>query len=500
MFLIRRCHHILKPNVVDKASLFSRFQRKNKEGIDCKIKQKISLSTMPCDRPVRALLGIGGNIAPRFEYFCKAMSLLKEDSSKICNVRTSYLYETQPMYVTDQPPFWNAVLEIRTYLDPPSLLLKLKEIERNCGRIHDNRSKEYVENGPRTIDLDILYYGNDNEYVTRPTGDEPPFDLQIPHPRIDEREFVLEPLRDLGIGGKEDSLSKNIERIIPLRNDRSLKLDHTNIMGILNATPDSFSDGGKINSVDDAVSNALEMQDMGADIIDIGGESTRPGAKEVEIKEEMTRVIPIVSKLREVSDVPISVDTRHSVVAREAIIAGADIVNDVSGGFHDKDMLKTVSELNVPYVMMHMRGTPETMQKLTDYDDVVGEISSSLNKLSEAAESAGICKWFHILDPGIGFAKTFEQNLLLLSNIDEIRESLCNAPILTGVSRKGFIGKITGEQNAYDRDYGTAGICAAIAQEGGSNIMRVHNVRGIKHAVAMVDAIRVHNRPKKCKV
>lgn len=187
-------------------------------------------------------------------------------------------------------------------------------------------------------------------------------------------------------------------------------------------------------------------------------------------------------------------------------------------------MLKTVSELNVPYVMMHMRGTPETMQKLTDYDDVVGEISSSLNKLSEAAESAGkmrscngietlylsltfiliyfegICKWFHILDPGIGFAKTFEQNLLLLSNIDEIRESLCNAPILTGVSRKGFIGKITGEQNAYDRDYGTAGICAAIAQEGGSNIMRVHNVRGIKHAVAMVDAIRVHNRPKKCKV
>ena len=249
MFLRRRCHHILKPNVVDKASLFSHFQRKNKQGIDCKIKQKISLSTMSCDEPVRALLGIGGNIAPRFEYFCKAMSLLKEDSSKICNVRTSYLYETQPMYVTDQPPFWNAVLEIRTYLDPPSLLLKLKEIERNCGRIHDNRSKEYVENGPRTIDLDILYYGNDNEYVTRPTGDEPPFDLQIPHPRIDEREFVLEPLRDLGIGGKEDSLSKNIERIIPLRNDRSLKLDHTNIMGILNATPDSFSDGGKVNLI-----------------------------------------------------------------------------------------------------------------------------------------------------------------------------------------------------------------------------------------------------------
>jgi dihydropteroate synthase len=197
--------------------------------------------------------------------------------------------------------------------------------------------------------------------------------------------------------------------------------------------------------------------------------------------------------LEQVSDVPISIDTRHSQVAREAIKAGADIVNDVSGGSFDPLMMKTVASLNVPYIIMHMRGTPETMQNLTKYDNVVRDVSEDLVKQSMKAEEAGIPKWLQILDPGIGFAKDFKQNLALLKYCNEIRELVDYYPLLLGPSRKGFIGKITGETNAKERDYGTVATC--ILGSIGKNrtltptILRVHNVRGVKQATMVMDAV-----------
>ena len=194
-----------------------------------------------------------------------------------------------------------------------------------------------------------------------------------------------------------------------------------------------------------------------------------------------------------VSDIPISIDTRHAVVAKEAVFAGADIVNDVSGGTHDPKMLETVKDLHVPIVLMHMRGTPETMQQMTQYENVVEDVSSSLLELSEKAEKAGIPRWLHILDPGIGFAKDLDQNLSLIKNTDDIREAVSNCPLLLGPSRKGFIGKITGETTAEKRDFGTLAscLCALMGKNGKlpPTILRVHNVEGLKQGTKIFEAI-----------
>ena len=194
-----------------------------------------------------------------------------------------------------------------------------------------------------------------------------------------------------------------------------------------------------------------------------------------------------------VSDVPISIDTRHAEVAKAAIEAGADIVNDVSGGTHDPQMLNTVSALQVPMVLMHMRGTPETMQQMTQYGNVVTEVSSSLMTLSKNAEKAGIPRWLQILDPGIGFAKDLEHNLSLLKNGNEIRELVRKSPLLLGPSRKGFIGKITGETFAENRDYGTLAACLfGLQGKDGKlapTILRVHNVKAMKQGLQIYEAI-----------
>eukprot|EP00814_Leptocylindrus_danicus_P010613 CAMPEP_0116011260 /NCGR_PEP_ID=MMETSP0321-20121206/4467_1 /TAXON_ID=163516 /ORGANISM="Leptocylindrus danicus var. danicus, Strain B650" /LENGTH=411 /DNA_ID=CAMNT_0003480469 /DNA_START=435 /DNA_END=1670 /DNA_ORIENTATION=- len=406
------------------------------------------------------------------------------------------------MYVTEQPDFLNGAVEVETKLDAHSLLLRIKDIEAKLGRqLFGER------NGPRPIDIDILFYGDRNEAIIEPTGVTTPDDLKVPHAKIQEREFVLAPLNDLDksithpIMGKtvkelfsdlfdDDSQDMSAERTIPLPRNRFLTFNETIVMGILNTTPDSFSDGGQANTIDCAVDKAMQLIQDGAGIIDIGGESTRPGAKEVMIEDELNRTIPVIKKLREASDIPISIDTRHSKVARAAIEAGADIVNDVSGGTFDPDMLSTVADLHVPFVIMHMRGTPETMQSMTQYDDVILEVASSLQEQSKRAEMAGIPRWLQILDPGLGFAKDFYGNLVLVREIEKLRDLLCGAPLMLGPSRKGFIGKITGVEKPEDRDFGTIGVCAAAVSRGGSNIVRVHNVKAVKHAMMVVDAIR----------
>ena len=227
--------------------------------------------------------------------------------------------------------------------------------------------------------------------------------------------------------------------------------------------------------------------------------STRPGAQEIAIQEQIQRTVPVIKLLREKSDIPISIDTRHADVARAAIEAGADIVNDVSGGSFDPKMLETVSELRVPMILMHMRGTPESMQSMTEYenDDVCGVVADALIERSCAAERAGIHRWLQVLDPGIGFAKDNKGNLRLLKyTATTIRQKLQGVPLLLGTSRKGFIGRITGETVAAERDFGSVAsvICALslgspTPSNLGCNILRVHNVKGTKQATLVMDAI-----------
>lgn len=261
--------------------------------------------------------------------------------------------------------------------------------------------------------------------------------------------------------------------------------DRTYIMGVLNVTPDSFSDGGKFQTVDAALTQAISMVAAGADILDIGGESAKPGAIPVDEDTELARVIPIIAAIRqhpEIRDIPISIDTTKASVTQAAVRAGADIVNDVSGGKFDPQMLPAVSRLRVPYVLMHMRGTPATMQQMTDYDDVVAGVYGELTEQIDRAVACGIDRSQIILDPGIGFAKKYYQSIELIRQLD--RFQALELPLLVGVSRKSFIGKILDRAEPTERLWGTAAACCgAIAR--GADIMRVHDV------AEMVDVCRV---------
>jgi dihydropteroate synthase len=259
----------------------------------------------------------------------------------------------------------------------------------------------------------------------------------------------------------------------------------TYIMGVLNVTPDSFSDGGQFQTVAAAVDRSIQMVRSSVDIIDIGGESTKPGAMAVDERTELERVIPVIRAIRQHPDtqnIPISIDTTKASVAKAAIEAGADIVNDVSGGRFDDRMFETVARLGVPYAMMHMRGTPATMQQMTDYADIIGEILAYFETQIDRAVKCGIDRSKIIIDPGIGFAKTYHQSIELVRHLDKFR--VLDLPLLVGVSRKSFIGKILDQPDPERRLWGTAAACCA-AIAGGADILRVHDV------AEMVDVSRV---------
>ena len=263
----------------------------------------------------------------------------------------------------------------------------------------------------------------------------------------------------------------------------------TYLMGILNVTPDSFSDGGLYNDVNAAIVQATQMRNNGVDILDIGGQSTKPNAADVSLEEELHRVIPVVRAIRtdrSFDTITISIDTTKAIVAKEAIAAGADMINDVSGATFDDDMFSTVAALNVPIILMHLRGTPKTMQQLTQYDDLTSEIITFLQSRIKAAIASGIDSNKIIIDPGIGFAKTSEQSLQLLQELAKFK--ILNCPILVGTSRKSFIGKILGESDPSKRVWGTAATCCgAIAN--GANILRVHDVAEMYDVMRVADAI-----------
>ncbi|MBL1209952.1 dihydropteroate synthase [Geminocystis sp. GBBB08] len=276
---------------------------------------------------------------------------------------------------------------------------------------------------------------------------------------------------------------------LTIRNHQFNWCTRTFLMGILNVTPDSFSDGGKFNQIETALNQAMMMVKDGADIIDIGGESTRPGSLEITLEEELERVIPVITALRHQSDIPISIDTTRAMVAKKAIAVGADIVNDISAGTFDDQMLPTVAKLNVPIILMHIRGNPHTMQNLTDYQDLIEEINQFFQERVTEGIKLGIKKEHIILDPGIGFAKNYQQNLDILRNIKQIRK--LDFPVLIGTSRKSFIGKILNQENPQRRIWGTAASCSyAITQ--GANILRVHDVKEMYDIAKVTDALIFH--------
>ncbi len=259
--------------------------------------------------------------------------------------------------------------------------------------------------------------------------------------------------------------------IIKFSNGKALDLSRPHIMGILNVTPDSFSDGGQNNQLDSAVKAALEMLKQGATIIDIGGESTRPGAPDVALAEELARVIPVIRAIRAVSDCVVSIDTSKAEVMRQAIAAGANIINDVRA-LQEPGALEVAAQLNVPVCLMHMQGQPRTMQHAPHYDDMLSEIKQFFISRIEDCTNAGIAQENIILDPGFGFGKTLDHNYQLLKHMDAFSELGC--PILAGLSRKSMFGNLLNRQTDERLAASLAG--ALIAVQKGATIIRVHDV------------------------
>ena len=257
-------------------------------------------------------------------------------------------------------------------------------------------------------------------------------------------------------------------------NKKTISLgENTLVMGILNTTPDSFSDGGLFNSARKGLKKAVKMAEEGADIIDIGGESTRPGAKKIDVAEEINRTIPIIKLIRqELPNILVSIDTTKSQVAEKALQAGADIVNDISAMTFDPKIKQIIKKYNAGLILMHMQGTPQDMQINPQYKDVYSDVKNFLSKKYKEAEEAGINRQSIILDPGIGFGKSLEHNLTLLKSLDRLTNEM---PILLGLSRKSFIGSILNRANPNERLSG--GLAAnAFAIMKGAHILRVHDV------------------------
>ncbi len=268
--------------------------------------------------------------------------------------------------------------------------------------------------------------------------------------------------------------------------DCTLALDRPRIMGVLNLTPDSFSDGGRYQKRDQALRRAQEMVREGADLIDLGGESTRPGAPPVSAREELDRVIPVVEALRREIDLPLSVDTTKSEVARAAVAAGAHFLNDISGLSFDPGLAVAAAQGGAGLFLMHTRGRPQVMQQETGYDDLLGDVIAFLGGAVAQAVAAGVPREKIAVDPGIGFGKDAAGNLLLLQRLRELQSLGC--PVLLGTSRKSFIGRVLGQADPGERLFGTLGT-VALGVERGAQIFRVHDVRAAREAALLAWAV-----------
>ena len=302
--------------------------------------------------------------------------------------------------------------------------------------------------------------------------------------KIEKQPFGLD-----GIAGDLRGLLSHLEKkpwVLKTSRRELLLGEKTLVMGVLNVTPDSFSDGNRYYDRQRAVDRGLQMAEQGADIIDIGGESTRPGAQKVSLKEELARVIPVVEQLAPKLAIPLSVDTTKAEVAQKALAAGAEIINDISALAGDRKMASVIRKASAAVVLMHMRGTPADMQQGDlRYEDLTGEIIAFLSGAVQKALAAGISRERLVVDPGIGFGKTYEDNCTILNKLREFRT--LGLPLLVGTSRKAFIGSVTGDA-ADQRMEGTAATVAAAVMNG-CHIVRVHDVAAMKKVAAMTDAI-----------
>ncbi|EIW79725.1 Dihydropteroate synthase [Coniophora puteana RWD-64-598 SS2] len=523
-------------------------------------------------------IALGSNIGDRFANIETALRLLErpasllddlklegEGEAEVAIVNTSFMYETMPMYVTDQPRFANCACVVETNLPPTELLRLLKKIEVTVGRVPS------IRNGPRAVDLDVILYNSDI-IDTRPSDARRNLDnleghLVVPHPRIAERCFVLQPLADMIPDFVHPVLRKPIGTLLrtlesahpedvsamikvmpfpqyplaengsPLNRDlpvipptaRYWTFGHpssrTYVMATLNATPDSFSDGSVNNTLDAAMAYATKAIASGADIIDIGGYSTRPDAAFVSDEEEINRVVPIVKAIRAQKDTPdvanalISIDTFRYTVAEAAVLAGVNCINDVYafGGpdyplnqasvRHFAQFRRVSRDLGVPVILMHSRGDAGSNKDYSTFSEGVLEgVRRELGDRVDAAVTGrgGIRRWLIMLDPGIGFSKTIEGNLALLRHASSLTSSvegstLLGYPQLIGTSKKSFLGKILERKDddgpyagrvteARERGWATAAAVTCAVQQGAAAI-RVHDVQEMKDVVVVASAI-----------
>lgn len=440
-------------------------------------------------------IAFGSNQGDSIQNIRGSIAALKQ--AGVIVLQTSAIYTSEPLYYGDQPRFYNGVFRCSTDLKPIELLKRLKDIEYGIyGRI------KKMDNGPRTMDLDILLYGD--EVVDLP-------ELKIPHVDMLNRSFVMKPLNDVVPGSTADepafpeerSLDGSERLVIPLHRNsvhvpEILEIGkETILMSIMNATKDSFSDGGDLwcNNVH---AMAVRHLNAGADILDIGGQSTRPGAEWIGNEKEAENVCDVIREIRSHEDTRnaiVSVDTCWADVAEAALSAGANIINDVYSGVLDPGILAIAARTGAPIILSHSRGDPTTMGGLTDYPHgVVDGVANELRERIDAALDAGCKSWQLILDPGLGFAKTAEQNIELIRKFSVLKHhpALTNGlpllPWLVGPSRKGFIGQLTGESEAKNRLIGTISSLTALSQQG-AEIVRVHDTRQAWQALKVADAI-----------
>jgi dihydropteroate synthase len=353
-------------------------------------------------------------------------------------------------------------------IDTRAANLMKKHLEALGGGLAMRRETHEASAGSLVREIDVILSGSRHT-------------LRLLASRLKGEPFGLE-----AVGAEIAACGANRNRVMSW-GSRTLDFARTTyVMGILNCTPDSFFPGSRSTTIEDALRTAREMTEAGVDIIDVGGESTRPGSDGVEEVEEIRRVIPVIEKLRKGSDVMISVDTRKKGVAERALDAGADIVNDIAGLRHDKELPLLVARRGVPVVLMHMRGTPKTMQQQPYYKNTMSEILRELRSSIAAAMEAGIAPELIIVDPGIGFGKRTQDNLRIIGELATLKS--LNLPILVGLSRKGFIGEIL-DVPVEERLIGTI-TANTLAIINGADIVRVHDVAEAKEMVAIIDSVR----------
>ncbi len=440
-------------------------------------------------------IALGSNLGDRDKALREALERLLE---WVEIEAVSSFYETEPVGYVDQPLFLNAVCIGTTDCSPHQLLAVCKGIEAAMGRVPGPRW------GPRPIDLDLLFYDDlclEEEALT------------LPHPRMAERAFVLIPLAEIAPGWTHPRLGRTAAALAaeqpaagirrwaraPMRVGRQFLYwgRETLVMGILNITPDSFSGDGLLRGpdwVEVALEQARRFKAAGAHLLDVGGESTRPGSEPVPAAEEMRRILPVIERLAAEGLGPISVDTYKAVVARAAVAAGADLINDVWAMEADPEMAEVAAELGVPIILMDNRSRRAAVVRDPQLgaryegeavEDIVVSVRAHLMERVEAARAAGIPPYRIILDPGLGFGKTVAQNLELVDRLGELRG--LGFPILVGPSRKSFIG-YTLNLPPEERLEGTAAV-VAISIARGADIVRVHDVEAMVRVARMADAI-----------